>query len=679
MKKSKIRVIIAAALICSIFISQGTCVKAADVAATNTNVTQAANSIRLQDDFYNAVNKDWLNTAKIDQGQVSNSAGMEVYKSLTEQKKEIIADLITNEKNYSDNSDEKKIINLYKNTLNMEARNKQGIEPIKKMIEEVNNIKSVKDISNIKIDSKVGSHLIAFNCLADLKDANKKALYIGPTSLSLGDSDEYVKPTENSQRIKGLAENYYTKILTLSGYTQEQAKAKIDNLFKVENMLAASITGKEEVSKDDNAIDKQYNVYTLDQLDALAPNLNIKTIMKNFKLDNANKIVLTEPKWFKALNDIYTDENLPMLKDYIEVKSIKSAAPYLGEDFEKAVTEYGNAYLGSKGDISDEEKAIGMVNSALADPFGKIYIEKYFSDKVKKDVKKMTDDVIETYKNRIKNLDWMSDATKTKAIEKLNKLNVQIAYPDKWEDYSKLQIRSYEEGGSLWENLENLSKFSYEKEISELNDPVDKTEFAMSPQTIDACYNATTNTITIPAGILQAPFYDPSASKEKNLGGIGTIIGHEISHAFDNTGAKFDADGNLNNWWTQEDYSKFQEKTKKVREFYSQVKVDDGKNVNGDLTVGENIADIGGMACALDILSKKSNPDYKAFFESNATIWREISTKEYADYALKYDVHSPKKIRSNIVASQFDKFYETYGIKEGDKMYVKPEDRLKIW
>ena len=677
MKKSKIRVIIAAALICSIFIGQGTSVKAAEVA--NTNVTQVANSIRLQDDFYNAVNKEWLNTAKIDEGQVSNSAGMEVYKSLTEQKKEIIADLITNEKNYSDNSDEKKIINLYKNTLNMEARNKQGIEPIKEMIEELNNIKSVKDISNLKIDSKIDSHLLTFNCLADLKDANKKALYIGPASLSLGDSDEYVKPTENTQRIKGLAENYYTKILTLSGYTEEQAKAKVDNLFKVENMLATSITGKEEVSKDDNAIDKQYNVYTLDQLDALAPNLNIKTIMKNFKLDNANKIVLTEPKWFKALNDIYTEENLPMIKDYIEIKNIKSTAPYLGEAFEKAVTEYQNAYLGSKGDISEEEKAIDMVNSALADPFGKIYIQKYFSDKVKNDVKDMTNEVIETYKNRINNLDWMSDTTKAKAIDKLNKLNVQIAYPDKWEDYSKLQIRSYEEGGSLWENVENLSKFAYEKEISELNNPVDKTKFAMSPQTIDACYSPTTNTITIPAGILQAPFYDPSASKEKNLGGIGTVIGHEISHAFDNTGAKFDADGNLNNWWTQEDYSKFQEKTKKVREFYSQVKVDDGKKVNGDLTVGENIADIGGMACALDILSKKSNPDYKAFFESNATIWRDISTKEYADYALQYDVHSPKKVRNNIVSSQFDKFYETYGIKEGDKMYVKPEDRLKIW
>ena len=671
--------VISGVLVCSLLIGQVTYAKAAEVTNTNANTTTVSNSLRLQDDFYNVINREWLNTAKIETGQVSNSTFMEINKTLTEQKKEMIKDLLANEKMYSENSDEKKIINLYKNTLNMEARNKNGIEPIKKMINELNNIKSIKDIANLNTESKIWNDLIQFGCQVDLKDATKNALYIEPTGLGLGDSDEYVKPTENSVRIKGLVETYYTNLLTLSGYNNEQVKTKVDNIFKFENMIAPSITGKEEISKDNNAIDKQYNVYTLDQLDALAPNLNIKTILKNNKLDNANKIILTEPKWLKALNEIYTEDNLPIIKDYLEIVNIGSAASYLDEDFEKATTEFKNAFLGSQGDIPQDEKAINMVNAALGEPFGKIYIKKYFSDSVKTDVTDITDEIISTYKNRINNLDWMSDVTKKNAIEKLDKLNIQIAYPDKWDDYSKLEIKSYDDGSSLWENIENLSKFAREKSISKLNEPVDKTKFACTPQTINAFYNPTSNTITVPAGILQGAFYDANASKETKLGAIGAIIGHEISHAFDNTGAKFDADGNLNNWWTQEDYDKFEEKTKKVRAFYSQVKLDNGKNVNGDLTVGENIADIGGIACSLDILGKMPNPDYKAFFESNAAVWREINTNEYADYRLQYDAHSPNKIRNNIVLSQFDKFDEIYGIKQGDKMYIKPEDRVQIW
>lgn len=671
------RGVIAAALVCSLLIGQGTYAKAAEV--TNTNVTAAANSLRLQDDFYNVVNNEWLNTAKIETGQVSTSTFTEINGTLTEQKKEIIKNLLENEKSYSENSDEKKMINLYKNTLNMDARNKNEAEQIKKMIYELNNIKSIRDIEDLNTESKIGNHLIQFSCQVDLKDVTKHALYIEPTGLSLSNSDEYVKPTENSARIKGLVETYYTNLLTLSGYTKEQAKAKVDNIFKFENMIAPSITGTEGASKDNNAIDKQYNVYTLDQLDSLAPNLNIKTILKNNKIDNANKIILTEPKWLKALNEIYTEENLPLIKDYLEIVNIGSASPYLGEDFENATTEFKNAYLGSQGDIPQDEKAINMVNAAFGDPLGKIYIQKYFSDRVKTDVTEMTDEIISAYKNRINNLDWMSDATKENAIEKLDKLNVQIAYPDKWTDYSKLEIKSYEDGDSLWDNIEHLRKFAYEKSLSKLNEPVDKTKFACPPQTINAFYNPTSNTITVPAGILQGAFYDVFDSKERKLGAIGTIIGHEISHAFDNTGAKFDADGNLYNWWTQEDYTKFKEKTEKVREFYSQVKLDNGKYVNGNLTVGENIADMGGIACTLDILGKMPNPNYKEFFESNAAVWREINTNEYEDYKLQYDSHSPNKVRNNIVLSQFDKFNDTYGIKQNDKMYIKPEDRVQIW
>lgn len=670
------------ALVCALAVSltllPSVSVKAADVKTSNSQSKIVQDNVRLQDDFYDAVNKAWLNGAKIENGKVSNSAFDEADKVLDGQKKEIITELLANEKNYPSNSDEKKIINLYKNYLNTAARNKQGIEPIKEIIQAVNEVKTIDDIIKLNEDD-IANPLINISCDVDLKDATRYAAYINTSSLSLGDSDEYTKPTEYSKRVKGLVGDYYIKILKLSGYNEVDAKTKVDNLFKLENMIAPYITGQEEASRYPDIIENEYNVYKLDNLDNLAPKVKIKDMMKDAKLDNANTIILSNPKWLKALNDIYKEENLQLIKDYIEINNIAGIAGCLGEDFQKAQEEFSKQYLGTNGDIPKEEKAINAVNSLLSEPFGKIYIQKYFSDKTKENVKEITKEITKTYEKRIDNLDWMSDETKEKAKEKLNKLGVQIGYPDKWEDYSKVEIRSFEEGGSLLENLSNIAEFEEEKQVEKINKTVDKNEFLCSPQTINAFYNPTTNTITVPAGILQKPFYDESGKKEKILGGIGAVIGHEISHAFDNTGSQFDGDGNFNNWWTDEDYKKFEEKTNKVREFYNNVKLSNGENVNGSLTVGENIADIGGMACVLDILKDTQSVDYESFFESNADIWREICTKEYEELKLKNDSHSPNKVRVNAVLPQFDEFYKTYGVKEGDNMYVKPEDRLKIW
>lgn len=670
------------ALVCALAVSltllPSVSVKAADVKTSNSQSKIVQDNVRLQDDFYDAVNKAWLNGAKIENGKVSNSAFDEADKVLDGQKKEIITELLANEKNYPSNSDEKKIINLYKNYLNTAARNKQGIEPIKEIIQAVNEVKTIDDIIKLNEDD-IANPLINISCDVDLKDATRYAAYINTSSLSLGDSDEYTKPTEYSKRVKGLVGDYYIKILKLSGYNEVDAKTKVDNLFKLENMIAPYITGQEEASRDPDIIENEYNVYKLDNLDNLAPKVKIKDMMKDAKLDNANTIILSNPKWLKALNDIYKEENLQLIKDYIEINNIAGIAGCLGEDFQKAQEEFSKQYLGTNGDIPKEEKAINAVDSLLSEPFGKIYIEKYFSDRTKKNVEEITKEIINTYEKRIDNLDWMSNETKTKAKEKLDKIGVQIGYPDKWKDYSEVEIRSFEEGGSLLENLNNIAKFEEDKQVEKINKTVDKNEFLCSPQTINAFYNPTTNTITVPAGILQKPFYDESGKKEKILGGIGAVIGHEISHAFDNTGSQFDGDGNFNNWWTDEDYKKFEEKTNKVREFYNNVKLSNGENVNGSLTVGENIADIGGMACVLDILKDTQSVDYESFFESNADIWREICTKEYEELKLKNDSHSPNKVRVNAVLPQFDEFYKTYGVKEGDNMYVKPEDRLKIW
>ncbi len=674
----KKRKFIAFTVACAMLFSQIIYAKAAEVDNNNQTNKTVNNDVREQDDFYDAVNKDWLNTAKIADGKTSNSAFDSVNNSLTEQKKNLMSELIANKKMYGENSDEKKIINLYENYLNKDERNKQGIEPAREILERIKNIKSLDELNDLN-KYNISNPLIGFACSVDLKDATKYALYVEQTGLSLGDSDEYTKPTESTAHTKELITNYYIKLLTLTGYTADEAKQKVENMFKLEYMIAPSIIGKEESTKNENAIDESYNVVSIDQLDNLAPNLNIKKYMENLKVDTANKIILGEEKWIKALNDIYKEENLQLFKDYIEINNIAGMAAVLSEDFTKASTEFANEYMGSKGDIPDDEKAISVVNSLLSEPFGRLYINRYFNPQIKTNVENMTSKIIETYKKRIEKLDWMSDKTKANAIEKLNNLNVNIGYPEKWEDYSSVEIKSYDEGGSLLQNALNISKFLYEKQLEKLNSTVDRNEFACPPQMVNAFYNPTSNGITVPAGILQDEFYDINASEERNYGAIGAVIGHEISHAFDNTGAKFDSNGNLNCWWTDEDLSKFQEKTQKVRDYYNKVKTDNGKNVNGDATVGENIADIGGIACVLDILKEKENPNYKDFFESNARIWREIATPEYEDMALKFDVHSPNKIRVNVVLPQFDQFYTTYGVTEKDKMYIKPEDRLQIW
>ncbi|NOW07969.1 M13-type metalloendopeptidase [Clostridium beijerinckii] len=647
--------------------------------AEESSVTNNSQGVRLNDDFYDAVNSDWIKNAKIEDGKSTASTFDDVENKVTEQIKDIINNLLINKDAYKENSDEKKIINIYNNTLNIEARNRERIKPVKENLDEIKSIGTIDDITKLWKDKRILNSTIKFSVEKDIKDVKTNILYISPTALSLGDSDEYTNPTENSKKERKLTEDYYNKILMLSGYTQQESQKKVDDMFKFEEMVAPYIKGKKEKATTKNLIDEEYNVYTVAELNNLAPNLNLPEIMNYVGIDKANKIILEDPEWLKAFNKLYNQENLPLIKNYIEIVNLLYASNYLSEDFENANKEYASNMLGITGNVSKEEEAVDNVNSMMGMAIGRLYSEKYVPEKTKKDVESITKDIIAVYKKRIDNLDWMSSQTKKNAIDKLDKLKIKIAYPDSWNDYSKLDIKSYEEGGSLFQNAMTLRIFERDKMFNKINKLVDKDEDQFKPQTVNAFYSATENSIIIPGGIIQGHFYDVNAPKEVNLGGIGVIIGHEISHAFDNTGAQYDSDGNLNNWWTEEDYKEFMQKTQKVANFYSQIEAMPGEKLDGNLTVGENIADIGGVSCLLDILGEMNNANYKAFFESYAVTWRQITTKEYATYALIIDVHSPNKVRVNAVLPQFQKFYDTYGITEKDGMYVKPGDRIGIW
>ncbi|MDD6794202.1 MAG: M13 family metallopeptidase [Clostridiaceae bacterium] len=662
---------------CSLISSQCTYTKAVEVSNTNINCSTEITDVRKQDDFYNAINKDWLNTSVIGEGEVSNSSTDEIENRLKEQKKNIIDELIKNKNDYSENSDERKIINLYENYINTKVRNEEGINGIRFIIDNLNSINDINQLKDLEKNNIINP-LIKYECSVDVKDSTKYALYINPTRLTLTYSDEYINPDESSKERKEIYSKYYKDIFKLCGYSESESNTKVENIFKFENIIAQFIKTREEALKDDSK-NSSYNVVTIDELESMAPNLKIKEQMENLEISNANKIILTQPNWLKELNNLYKNENLQIIKDYIEINNITSFSSYLTDEFRKCNSQSINELLGTSGEHTVEELAIANIDSNLDMVFGKIYVNKYFDSKTKNDIEEVIKNIVSEYKTRLENIDWMTPATKENAIRKLDKLKVNAAYPDKWDDYSSLEIKSFDEGGSLIQNIININNFKRQMEYKKINTSVDPEEFICAPQTVNAFYNPNNNSITIPAGILQSPIYNKDASVEANYGAIGVIIGHEISHAFDTTGAKFDCDGNLSNWWTEEDYSKFKEKAQKVSDFYSLIKADNGNYVNGNLTVGENIADISGMACVLDILKKIDNPNYKEFFESYAGMYREKLTPQYAEYCLSFDVHSPGKVRVNAVLGQFDEFYKTYGISENDKMYIRPEDRLQIW
>ncbi|WP_252249879.1 M13 family metallopeptidase [Clostridium sp. ZBS13] len=638
-------------------------------------ITQSNNEIRLQDNFYETVNKEWLEKSILKQDEEAKSTFTETKDKVNNDTKRIFNDLLIHENKYLSNTDEKKIINLYNNSINISERNNQGAEPIKKYTKKIKEAKNIDELTKLLGDPTINifSNLINFSVGSDIYDNKNNALYISSTRLVLGDSDQYRNETDKTKNNKENMEKYLVNILILSGYSREEANKKVSNLFYFENQLASSIIGVNEFADYYNNQENNYKTYKISDINELSNNLDLSYIIKNLGYENVDKVILFEPKWLDKLNEIYNEENLQVIKDYTEVCMISAASKYLSENFR-------NEYLALQKSLYDidnislEDETKELVKKNFNSALSKLYVGEVFSEEIKNDVKNITEEIISTYSNRIKNLEWMSASTKDNAIKKLNNIKVNIGYPEEWTDYSNLEIKSYKEGGSLLENIINLEKFSYKKPVNA------KESFnKISPEDVNAYYDAESNEITIPAAILQKPFYDINESKEKNLGGLGVIIGHEITHAFDNNGSKFDENGKIKNWWTDEDYKKYEDKIKRIEEVYGNIEALPGIKVNGEITLGENIADIGSMTCMLDILDNIPNANYDEFFRNFATVWRDITTEEYKVLLLKIDSHSPSDVRVNTVLQQFEKFYEIYNVTENDDMYIKVKDRLSIW
>ena len=626
-----------------------------------------------RDDYYEYINKDWLNKSTIHAGEATNGVFNELSVANEKRLNEMIAQIAANPQ--TPGSVEQKIADFYGNALDIEHRNQQGIQPIEGYLKSIDQATSVRQLfdTTLEIESKIGTgSLLGFGIMADAKDSSKNALYFSALGVSL-DKNSY---TSEDTRVKEAFIGYLTNLLKLSGVEENSAQAQAESMFELEKQLSAASMD----AQDQADVSKYYNPYTKAQFKALFPSIDTDNLLKELGLDKVDKIIVTDVGLAKKSAELLTDENLVALKTYAKTSLLSGMGGVLSEDLEKLAQDYQAQLYGVVGEKTRQQKAVALTQSVMSDYLGQTFAERYFSPEAKQDVEKMAEQFIGVYKQRIQDLDWMSEATKAKALKKLDTMKVKVGYPDKAKDSLKnVQIVSVKNGGSLFENAVAITKASNKEVVDSLDKPVDKEAWPTSVYTVNAFYSPLNNEIVFPAGILQAPFYDIDAKHETNMGAIGMVIAHEISHAFDNLGSAYDENGNAVNWWTEEDYAQFQQKLQRVVEYYDGVEILPGVENNGALTVSENVADLGGMATSLQVLSQTENPDYKAYFEGYATIWRSTMNREYAAYVSSVDTHSANKVRVNRTIGNFPQFYEAYGITEKDAMYVAPEERVSIW
>jgi putative endopeptidase len=421
-------------------------------------------------------------------------------------------------------------------------------------------------------------------------------------------------------------------------------------------------------------------VYSVDKIQELFPTVDVKDVISTFGYKPVDEVVVVDTKLFDAYTKMFTSDRFSELKSVLKTSVFIYFSPYLSSDFKQINTAYLVATEGSAREETVEQAAENETRTLFSDYVGELYVKQYFSVEAKNDITEMVKSFIDVYKTRILALDWMSDATKQQAIKKLDTMKIEIGYPDEWKNiYENVEIK----GDDLFGNVAKINKAKLADLVSKQGKPVTKTGWTdnLPVYEVNAGYTLTFNGITFPAGIFQGKLYDINAPKEQNLGAIGMVIAHEISHAFDNNGAKFDENGNVRDWWTEEDYSKFQELCQGVVTLFDGKEFIPGLISNGTQTLGENIADMGGISVALAVAeSTISNVDYKVFFESFATMWRfSRGSRARMEYILSADVHSPAVLRTNVNLQNIDKFYEVYDIKEGDGMYLTPEKRVQIW
>ena len=577
-----------------------------------------------------------------------------------------------------------KVGDLYRIAMDSVKLNQDGIDPIKPEIEEINALKDKKELYALLPSLArrgVGSYLGLY-VGADEKNAAMNAVQIAQSGLSMGERDYYLAQDSATTKIREAFREHIVKMFRLAGYDDATATRARDIVMDVETRLATAFRSRVEL-RDPQA---NYNKMTRDQLRKLCPTFDWDAFLAGYGLQDTPEIIVGQPASLAAAAKELDTLPLDDQKLYLQWKLIDAAASCLSDALnEQNFDFYSRTLSGQQEQQPRWKRAVSTVSGVLGEAVGQMYVEKYFPAAAKERMTALVKNLQTALGERIQALEWMGDSTKTKALEKLATFRVKIGYPDKWKDYSALEIKS----DSYWANIERASQWAYQDMLSRAGKPVDRDEWLMTPQTVNAYYNPTTNEICFPAGILQPPFFDMQADDAFNYGAIGVVIGHEMTHGFDDQGRQYDKDGNLRDWWTAEDAERFNQRAQVMVDFFDSIEVAPGVHANGRQTLGENIADYGGLQVAYQAFktATKDQPlptvdgltPEQRFFLAYAGVWGQNSRPEYDLYLTKVDVHSLGRWRVNGALPQIDAWYEAFGITESDPMFIPQAERVSIW
>lgn len=633
-----------------------------------------------QTDFYKFCNGKWLKTTKIPDSDSRWGSFNEINERNLANIKTIL-NSVSADKTAKPGSDVQKLRDFYLTAMDSVKADKLGLSPIKPQLAKIDALKTNDELVKLLAEFRtkgIGT-FIGWDVEVDLKNSNRYMVYFGQSGYSLPDRDYYYLP--QFEAIRTAYEGHIKNMLSLA-FHPENAEANAKKVFEMEKALASKAMNA-EAQRD---VQKQYNPYSKTDLAKEFPNINWNLYFTTLGLKMPDTVIVAHVDYYKELNSLMKTYTLNDWKIYLKWKTVHDAAPYLSSNY---VVEnfnfFGKTLSGAKQMKPRWKRAQNEVNRSVGEILGKLYVESYFNKDAKEKVKRMVDNLVASYRERIATRTWMDESTKKQANLKLDKLIRKFGYPDTWKDYSALTIKT----DNYWNNIVASSDFETKRKIKKLGKPVDKMEWGMTPPTVNAYYNPTTNEIAFPAGIMQVPFFDFAADDAFNYGVMGSIIGHELTHGFDDQGSQFDADGNLKMWWTDADYKNFKSKKKGIIDQFNAFVAIDTLHVNGELTQGENIADLGGLTMAYYAYKKSLNGNKspvmagftgeQRFFMAWAQGWKGLAREAAEKQLLATDPHAPGKFRGFAPLTNMPEFYEAFKIKETDPMYRKPENRVEIW
>jgi len=642
--------------------------------------SQFDTSVRPQDDFYQYVNGTWLNETEIPADKSSYGVFHILYDENQIRLREIIENSAKIDK--APGSDAQKVGDFYNSYMDSAKIEELGLSPISDELARIDNVTSYDEYSKL-----VAHHLqigvttpITFYINQDDKNSEEYILNFYQSGLGLPDRDYYFNEGEKFDEIRNGYVEFVSKILELSNI--DNSKEIAETMMQMESEIAENHWSRVE-NRDD---EKTYNKYAYVDLNELSPNFNWVTFFDNSNIQEIDDVIVKQPSYFTSLSNIFEKYTLEDWKNYSKTMLINHFAARLPNDFVQANFEfYSKTLRGLEENRPRWKRAVQAVNGSLGEVVGKVYVDKYFKPEAKERMVNLVDNLQLSMADRIKKLDWMEEETKERALEKLSKFNAKIGYPDKWKDYSQLSVKPDE----LIQNTINSSIVEYNREIDKLGQPIDRDEWGMTPQTVNAYYNPTMNEVVFPAAILQPPFFNMKADDAVNYGGIGAVIGHEITHGFDDQGRRYNGNGNMIDWWTEDDNKRFTERAQVVIDQYNEFVPIDTLRINGELTLGENIADIGGLTVSYNAyklsLDGKEGEVLNGFTGDQrvllgwAQVWRSLARDEYLRNQVLTDPHSWAKFRVIGVMNNMPEFYTAFDVNEGDGHFLPEEERVKIW